>query len=66
MMKTERTEDGEPCEEGKGEGQHRSLTTGKGHNATVAYPHGEGLSVPSGSEREVSTACTRPGHSPCS
>ena len=43
-----------------------AVTAGKSHNATVAYPHGEGFSVPSGTDREVSMACTRPGHSPCS
>jgi len=65
-MKTEETEDGEWCEEGRGEGQHGSVIAVKGHNATVAYPLGEDFSVPSGSEREVSMACTRSGHSPSS
>jgi hypothetical protein len=56
MMNSEETEAGELCEEGKGEGEQGSVTAGKGHNATVVYPHGEGFSVPSGSEREVSMA----------
>lgn len=54
MMNTEESEAGELCEEGKGEGEHGSVTAGKCHNANVVYPHGEGSSVPSGSEREVS------------
>jgi hypothetical protein len=43
MIKTEESEDGEPYEEGKGEGQHGSVTPGKNHNATAVYPQGEGF-----------------------